>query len=271
MSNERHLPFAEVASVRSWLTTFDREGKAHLHVDATFNIGRVGGEEGASVRFELGLKRADIVAIVGQEPLVVDPASVASDADHVQVEKKAQIDHQANATAELSGSIEGEASVNPSGSAKGSAAFRKNKEHSQRTSTSMSQTTGLIGSLQSQTSSGDYRWSLYPKAGTVLRGKPWNAAGEPRFGVAIRDNRWDLRIEPTIVVEVRCLYEDIDIKKVELLDVSLMDHLRRRTGQAARNAAAEAYIRQRVFGSGPRMSINPYASMVFAQVRCSVE
>ena len=74
-----------------------------------------------------------------------------------------------------------------------------------------------------------------------------------------------------MLVEVRCLYEDVDIQDIRLKEVGVMEWLRGQAGHAARRAAAEAFIRNKIFEGLRENPLSPYVSMTFARARCQRE
>ena len=76
-SNDRRI-FESVLSVDAWHTAFSPENSvASVHVDVSFLRGKIGDEPESPVRFELALKRAEILFIIpANEPLKVLQASV---------------------------------------------------------------------------------------------------------------------------------------------------------------------------------------------------
>jgi hypothetical protein len=272
LNNERHLPFAEAVSLEGWLSAIEN-GRATVHVDATFGTQRIGAEEHIPVRFTLSLRKAEVIVLIGAEPLTVDRASVARDSDPSTVkrfvsEERSKTENT-SAETELALGLTLEAGgLKPSAGAKASRKSRGGKAHTVKAGVEIHQQAGLIRSIQGQTADGDYKWALMPRAGTTLNDKPWDAVKVPRFAVTVGGS-YRAMIDPPVRVEVRCLYEDLHIEKLTVKNEGIAEMLQAKFGHANRMAAAEAYIRHKIFNDGRATPLDPYTSMVFARVVCT--
>lgn len=275
MSNERHLPFAEAVSLEGWLSAIDSDGKATVHVDVTFGHQRIGADPDTPVRFVLALRKAEVVVIVGAEPLTIDRGSVARDPDLAMVTRSVSSERSVTADTstetEIGGGLSFEGSPKLAATAKAARKGKQSRSSTTKAAFQMQEYAGVIRSIQGQTESGDYKWALVPRVGSTLVNKPWDAVKVPRFSATVGNASYRSQLDLAIRVEVRCLYEDVSIEKVVLKDDTLLAALQGKTGYQNRKAAAEAYIRHKVFNDGKTDPLDPYASMVFARVVCSNE
>ncbi|WP_430444246.1 hypothetical protein [Sphingorhabdus contaminans] len=74
--------FSEIVSIDAWHTDFDdADDTATVHVDLTFLEGLLGSEDESQIRFNLSLKRAELVFLIpSTEPLQVLQSSVDREA-----------------------------------------------------------------------------------------------------------------------------------------------------------------------------------------------
>jgi hypothetical protein len=234
--------FAEVVAIDAWHDDFDGEiKKVDLHADVVFGTARIGGEVEAPVRFRLSVKRAEVVVIVPEvEPVSVDRASVSRDSPELEGRVSQAVEQNAQASAKGAFSVGAgqaglAASVSADASVSGSISASKKLE--------VSAPVKLISVTQSMTEDGHYRWLLEPGTSSTLKGRPWNAATEPRLKLVDRRKDRTRSIPPTVRVEVRCRREDLVIEDVQIKDEGLWQGVKNRVGVNNRLAAAESYIR----------------------------
>jgi hypothetical protein len=118
----------------------------------------------------------------------------------------------------------------------------------------ISATVQFVIVTQSKTQEGHYRWSIEPRASTVLKGRPWDPLKQPRLKLVDKRKNRSAGIPPTVRVEVRCRREDLNIEQLEIKDENLWENVKRRAGFQNRIAAAESYIRDRLLEEGLRVN-----------------
>jgi hypothetical protein len=220
VDNQKRL-FADVVTVDAWHAPFGAEAStADLRVDAVFDVGRVGGEAEAPIRFRLGLRRAEVVVVISPtEPIEVLRQSVARET----VCNPSQL---GPGGLPVRGATTG-AQIQPPPASAPSEALPLIPE---------------IGVIQSQDAEGNYRWKLSPRGGEILIGRGWDAPTSPRL--TLRDTRKSLtHVGASVRIEVRCRREDIHIFDIQSKDEGMDDAIRSVHGFENRRAAAEAYIR----------------------------
>jgi hypothetical protein len=249
--DNRKRAFADVVSIDAWHDDFDgRRSKVDLHADVVFGTARVGGEPESPIRFRLSVRRAEVVVVIPElEPVSVVKKSVARDSPKFQgrltetFEKKAKISGKGKVSASAS-------HIGGSASASGEASAQADQSDSKRLE--ISTTVQLMIVTQSQTSEGDYRWLVTPTPGIgeILQGRPWDAVTRPRLKMA--DHRKDRSkgLPPIVRVEVQCRREDLVIENLHIKDESIWENVKSRMGFKNRLAAAEAYIRDRLYAEG---------------------
>jgi hypothetical protein len=248
-SENRRRALAEVVTLDAWHDEFnDQASKVDLHVDVVFESGRIGGEPESPVRFRLNIRQADVVVVVPEsEPVAVDKRSVSRDSPPYHGQMTETFERAAR------GSVKGSAVASASTTGiSASATTEIGGEASVASSKKLEITATLQLMLvtQAMTPDGHYRWSLRPSDGSVLRGRPWDAKQAPRLKIIDQRKHRKKGIPPTVRVEVRCKREDLDISEVVLKDETLFEATRRRVGFRNRQAAAEAYIRDRLAKEG---------------------
>lgn len=266
--SNRKRGLADVVSVEAWHKEFrGKIAKSDLHVDVVFMSGRIGGMLTDEVRFQLSLKRAEVVVIlpVG-EPAKVDPASVSRDTPlrKISARETTRLKKEAGAKAGLKGSLD---VVKPKLGATLdiSAGMSAAKEKV----VAIAETLGSITATHSRNDDGDHRWVLTPSVEAVLDGRPW-ASGSPRLKVM--DTRTDRikSLPPSIRVEVRCRREDLHITSIALKDDEKWSLIKLGPDHRNKIAAAEALIRTRLFEDGLLHAgadiTDPYTQMTLVAV-----
>lgn len=238
---------AEVVSLDAWHDEFSRDVRAvDLFVDVVFSSGRLGSEDDAVVRFDLCIRRAEVVVIVlPTEPLAVDPASVSREVPAVSGKKRALSKNSRSWGAKLHAGARYFGVPQFSGRAGVNAAFgRSSSETVERT-----EDLKAISVRASKTEDAHYRWTLTAALNDFLDGRPWNPNAEPRLKLV--DKRAQAKgLPPAVRIEVRCCREDLLISNVTLKNRSRWAAVKSRTGYRNREIAAEAYIRDQLLRRG---------------------
>jgi hypothetical protein len=265
--SNRKRGLADVVTVEAWHKGFRAKvEKADLHVDVVFMSGRIGGLPGDDVRFQLSLKRAEVVVVLPpSEPAKVDPTSVSRDAPQKEIESREtkKIKRQAG----IEAGIGVKANSNPSVGGKFKAVAGASAAHNKVVA--IAETLGSITVIHSKTDDGDHRWSLSPSATDELEGRPWNS-GSPRLKVIDTRTDRDKGLSPSVRVEVRCRREDLHITDIAMKDEGKWSLIKLGPDHRNKVAAAEALIRTRLFEEGLLSSngdiSDPYTHMTLAAI-----
>lgn len=270
MSNQGPA-LADVVSLEAWHDEFSEVLPAvDLFVDVVFSEGRLGAEGDAQVRFDLCIRRAEIVVIVpAAEPVAVDPASVSRDAPRLKGTRTKNLQRSRSWSAGLRGAasiVTGLPVVMMRGRVDGAAAGSALEEVEQ------CEELRAISVRNSKTEDAHHRWTLTPALGSFLDGRPWDPNSEPRLKlVDLRSNKSGL--PPSVRVEVRCRREDLLISNIAIKSKARWDAAKARAGYRNREIAAEAYIRDQllrrglVVGDMRDTSAQMTLSMAFAEIR----
>jgi hypothetical protein len=247
-SDNRKRAFADAVTIDAWHNNFSESlASVDLHVDVVFGTARVGGEVKSPVRFRLSVRRAQIVVIIPEsEPLTVDRALVARDDSGMQGHLTEVVDQtRTNAKATVVGAIANMgfiASTTAQGALQASIVANKPLE--------VSSAAQMMMITQSKTAENHYRWLVAPRTTGFLEGRPWDATTQPRLRLVDKRADRSRGIPPTVLVEVRCLREDLVIDELTIKDENLWEATKRRAGFKNRMAAAESYIRDRLWEEG---------------------
>ena len=247
--NNRKRAFSDAVTVDAWHKVFDGERrKANLHAHVAFGEARVGDEPGMRVSFRLGLRRAEVVVVVGEaEGLQIDKASVARKSTGSDFEGKVvrQDETTASIGAKLSlffGLKGNKPGVGGGASVKRSKAVKRLSETRARAPMRIS---------QSMTPNDEYRWVIESQTDGVLNGEPWAADKDPRLTLIDPSAGKARHIEPCVRIEVRCRREDMVVSDIEIIDRSILKELPDGKARTRRNeAAAECYIRDELLRRG---------------------
>lgn len=262
---------AEVVTLEAWHDRFDGgRMRADLHVNVAFSTGRIGGKATDKVRFRLMLRQAEVVIVIPpSEPAKVDPRSVRRDArirEGVATQtRETDLQGAANAGAKLKLGVNGADAGLDFGA---SAAASAKSATSLTVSEAIREMTAVHGLDEDGAS---HRWSITPAIGDELVGQPWRSESEPRLTVIDTRADRDRGIPPSIRVEVRCRREDLVIADIVMADDAKWSLLQRNPLHRNRVAAAEAYLRNRLFeerlleGAEGDLS-DPFARMTLAVV-----
>lgn len=236
MSSNNKRVFGSVVSVDAWHTAYSEVGRtASIHVDVSFLKGKLGDEPQSPVRFEIALKRAEVVFVIpSSEPLSVLQSSVKRE---VPISVQTTILR----TNEIKRDIAGKASfslmaANLDAEAQASGSINDNSTRTQK----VEREDGVITWAQSKTDSGSYKWELAPSESKTLFGKAWNAVTEPLLKVKLAESGGSIGAVSRI--EIRCRREDLVISNISLKSSGLFRNAIDSIGPK-KMAAVEAYIR----------------------------
>lgn len=251
-SNNQSRVLSDVVSLEAWHDAFG-EGRtlSDLHVDVVFGDARVGGETEAPVRFRLGIQRAEIVVIAPPtEPVAVDPRTVSRDAPQLSGNISRTSNSKRAHSFKLNFAALFSARRLRSSELSGGADISYGRSTELNSVIKTTQSISAINTTQSRTSDDHYRWIVSPALGKQLSGRPWDPLTQPRL--ALIDTRSDKSrgIPPSVRIEIRCRREDLIIHDLKLKDGSAWNIIRKKEGHRNRLAAAEAYIKSRLFEEG---------------------
>lgn len=232
MSNLQKV-FESVVSIDAWRTTFDSETQlAKVHIDVSFLKGKLGDDPGSPVRFEVALKRAEIIfAIPATEPISVVQSSVKRERP---ISVKAEITQERETSARVGAA----ANLNMT-APKAEVNAAASKSYAVKESVTASSESGAITWAQSKRPDGQYRWELAPKAARLLLGKAWDAVSEPLLSIRSTGNS---KIDPVARIEIRCRREDLLITNLQAKNEGVLQKALTGTIFDNKLAAAEAYI-----------------------------
>jgi hypothetical protein len=263
--DNRRRALTDVVDVEAWHEPYSPAVRtAELHVDVTFGIGRVGGDSVSPIRFQLSLRRAEVVVVVPKvEPAKVLVHSVARSRPRVWGETIRTM----AANSDVSGKAEIGGALSPhtprlAATAKGSASRSR-----QNTARVVEHADGAMRVVQSRTEDGDYRWTVTALTG-VLDGKPWDASASSQMTIEDTRSNRGVGIAPAVRVQVRCRREDIKIDEIVLKDRRAWATIKRSLMFRNKIAAAEAAIRQLLIVEGLFAGeiSDPYLVITLAEV-----
>lgn len=241
----RKRGLADLVGVEAWHRAFTSEAQdAELHIDVVFGSARLGRGPDEPVRFQLSVRRAEVVVIVPSgEPVKVLPHSVVRDAPRIT---GSTVERQTSRRALSAG---GALSTTARGALDATAAASARMETDVERTMEAARVIGAMEVLHMRNDDGDHRWILSSEGRSGLSGRPWDGSA-PRL--TLRDCRTDPSrgIAPTVRVEIRCLREDLEITGLAMKDERFWARLSSRPGHRNRMAAAEALIRTRLFEEG---------------------
>lgn len=250
MADNRARILGDVVSLDVWHQAFSNETpKVALHVDVAFRTSKVGAEAESPVRFELGLKKAELAIVLPEhEPAAIDPSSISRDTPKKErgTRKRKYAKHQSKKAKGKFGTQISPKGIKPKASAGVGFELGEVIEESAETR----QKIETISVTQSKDTQGNYRWEIESESGTPLQGHPWNADSAPRLKIIDTRTDKDKGIAPVVRAAVRCLREDLDIKQIEAKDPKIFEQIMEKLGFRNRMAAAEAYIRQQLEKEG---------------------
>lgn len=228
--------FTEIVSIDAWHSEFDsKTDSASVHVDLSFLEASLGGEGESQVRFNLALKRAELIFLIPpNEPLKVIQSSVDREAavEGIQTyirQHQTDIGNSAEAAISLAKA--------PKARLSGSAAASKKTKDQVITETTVA--VSQFSFKQSKDSDGNYRWEIASDQGKILIGKVWDPVKKPRLSV--KKSR-SSEIGPTCRVLVRCRKQDLVISNIQIKSGSTNP----KKWILNKNAAVSAYISNKI-------------------------
>ena len=255
----RKRVFENVVSIEAWHSKFDSQTRsATVHVDISFLRARLGEEPESPVRFDVALKRAEIVFIIpATEPLKVIQSSVKRESPRSGRAVVAE-------SVTKSGTVRGQLGLNmtaPQNLAASVSAEAQAQASSER-AVRIEQEAKGIEWAQAKDGAGNYKWSVWPGIGHDLLGKVWNAVTDPILTVLHPSEEISV-IRPVCRIELRCKRDDISItnlhSKKGIFQGSLFDN---------KKAAAEAFIRKAL--SNRNLQVihfeDPYGDVTLADI-----
>jgi hypothetical protein len=239
MTSNAKRVLGKVVSVEAWRTLFDSSsGTSTLHVDVSFLSAKLGEEIESPVRFEVWLKRAELVFLIPpNEPIGVIQSSVAR--ENVAHGKKTT-----SLSSRMGEGFAASAGLGAGNSIKVAAGLAANIDNSSSSETSLAIDESITEHKIAQFRSDEgYCWEITPRTAKFLAGKVWNPVDEPRLQIK---RKGESKIEPVCRVLLKCKREDIIIQNVEYKrELNLADRVR-----INRQAAAAAYIRNEISKAG---------------------
>lgn len=238
MGNNDTKTFTEVVSLEGWHAAFDPDGRATVHVDASFFSGLVGAEDDYDITFRVALKRAVLrLVIPPTEPIAAIQSSVAREQTAEGILKMIS-----STSLGGSASIGIDASLNPVPLKGGVSASTS----ASRTQSAISETEKAIAQFETRQFkdvAGNYCWEIRSRDGSRLDGKVWDPVKRPRLQIS---RRTETRIPPVMYAQVLCRRCDIEITDVKPKKGSIFQN----KFLANRLAAAKAVIKAKILGNG---------------------
>lgn len=201
--------FSEIVSIDAWHSHFDEnDDTATVHVDLTFLEGQLGSDSDSQIRFNLALKRAELVFIIPTtEPLQVVQSSVDREPPIEGVSRWIR-EHES----EMQGAARSAISVSRQPKFDISAQAAASGKSKVSTASEITVPISNFKMSQSTDSEGNYRWEITSEAGNKLNGKVWNPVAKPRLKIKQTTKS---KIPPTCRVMVRCRREDFEITNIQ--------------------------------------------------------
>jgi len=259
-SNSRRI-FESILSVDAWRTAFSEQEKvASVHVDVSFFRGKLGDDPSSPVRFEIALRRAEIVFVIpANEPLRVSQPSVLREPP---IQVKTRFSKKVENEAVLSGSAGLDIANRRIEMTTRALGTRKNVQTHQQEYELQDST---ITWAQSKTSDGYYRWEVAPSMAPYLLGKVWDAVSQPIL--SLRNKNIESKIDCVSRIEVYCRREDLLITNLSIKTEGRFSGI---FGQISdrKKAAAEAYIRNALASRDLDIKNfeDPYGTIMLADV-----
>lgn len=259
--NNQYRGLTELVALEAWHEPFTRKvDRADFHIDVAFDTERVGGS-GEAVRFQVRLKRAEIVVVVPFGELAAfDQAKTVRDAPVVK--GKAKTRKAVEKGGELGGKAKG--GIGKKGLV-GELDAKAAGHLGYREQTVLELAEDLTGMrVLHHAGAGEPRWVVVA-LGPSLFGRPWEDTLRLKV-VDTRPNR-DPDLPPSLRVQIRCRREDMLIDNIVLVDPTPLEAL---AGVIPNNRlkVAEAIIRTRLFEEGlfDGDPSDPYARMTLADL-----
>jgi len=236
----------DTVSIDGWIAEFDDNGQANVHVDVVFREGIFGDDPNARLRFNIKLKRAQVLLRpYDDEPVKVVKSTVERQYETVKGRKTTT--KKTTRTNRLAGKLSISNPLSPSGGIDAETA-------KDTASTDAVETTQDISKFLVQhfmPSDGIYAWDIEPSEASPdgLDGAPWNANDSPRL--AVRKNpSCEVDDQPAMVVEISCLRKDIEIYGLEEKEAPGRQPKSKKKISQANIAAAEQIIKGELMKSG---------------------
>lgn len=264
MVDNRVRAFAEVVSVDAWHESFaPNRLYADLYAHVNFRIGRLGGEEQSSIRFRLGIRRAEVVLIrPDNEPVKIAKESVFRGTPQKKLRQITKIKKQQGLEVSLGiAGVVSDKGVKASAHANAdvAAAFDRVVE------ILIDEDLPSILVTQSKSPNDNYQWEVSPAINDALDGIPWEP--EQKL-VTLKDGRKpnSNQIPPIVRIEVRCKREDLDISDLHIKDETLLEKISGTIDGERKIRAVEAYIRDTLAREGLEYSniSDPFGSLTLA-------
>lgn len=248
MDNQnRKRGLSDVVGVEAWHVSFDESlGVAGLHIDVVFQTGRLGGNPQDRVRFKLGLKKASVIVVVPPgEPARVDTRSVIRDSpvSSGQIIQKVATAHKAGASLGLNA----DAGVQPN--LAGSLDLEVGVSGERERNLQLTESISHMKVVHMKNEEQFHRWLISPTVSRALDGRPWDSR-VARLNLIDTRKRPTRAMAPTVRIEVRCMIEDLEITEIALKDQTAWNRVLAGPNHRNKMAAAEAYIRNRLYKDG---------------------
>ncbi|WP_375264208.1 hypothetical protein [Palleronia sp.] len=277
LKDNKRRSLGRLAITRAWFDPIpDRSPPRYsFHMDVTFQQERLGGGPNDPVRFQVGLKRCELVVMLprGEERLKIDPRTIAVG----QTTTDVTIRRATSATSEVSAGAG--LGVGASG-ATGSANFSAKAKRSRSVEATSEEILPVLLGTRSESTDGHQSWNIARMDGAeVLEGLLWNAnKDEPRFELidgrppAVRDREERTGLHATVTIEVRCKRQDLEVTEVSLTDPEESKTFARLTNRRKATKVAEAFIKKKLQEEGLRVGDvhEQYSDMVIGDLIVSL-
>lgn len=243
----------EVVSLKLWFEAVNGdERKSAFHATVAFSDARLGEEEEASeVRFNLSVKRCDIVFIPPSDPQInVDPKSVKippplKPLKQRELEaRKSQYGWSATLKATIGKKVEGGGALEAGASREREGTLVNEQEISPH------------GEAWKETHDGYDAWEVKGDLleGGRLQGTIWSAHDGARLHLVdkraqeVIERERKRQMEPEARLEIRCRSEDLDIYGIEFKDPARKVRFESKSYKAEKLLAAREFIRSELSG-----------------------
>lgn len=238
MNNQKRY-LSEVLSLDSWHDPIRTETGSAVHVEVSFQRGRLGGDDADfPFTFNIALRKA-LLTIDLESPLSIDRRTIARSIPPNQGELTQILDAQKKS--KNNASLKGK--LSPSSmhiSASGGASFESGVSQEQKLK--LVQQIPKTVAIPKPGGSQSYSWELFPGYEEYLSGQPWHPVDEPRFYTVSAKGK--SKLSPSIKITMSCLLEDIIIDNLEMKDCRPLAIIKEMALNKVNNAAAVQYIKQ---------------------------
>lgn len=247
MDQNRKRGLSDVAAVEAWHADFESGCRtAALYIDVVFQTGRLGGNPKDRVRFKLGLKRAEIIVVIPKgEPARVDVRSVVRDSPTGSGEV-IQKTSSARRTA-LGGHLGANLGIRPK--LAGSMGLEAATSGEREQNVQITETISHIKVVHMKNDDQMHRWLVKPTISATLDGRPWDSKNA-RLELVDTRHLPTRAMAASIRVDIQCMIEDLEITDISLKDQNLWRNMVEGPNHRNKIAAAEAYIRNRLYRDG---------------------